>query len=191
MQKKLRRVRVESDDESDKEEPVDDRDRVAHEIFDGDDDDDVPRERSPRAADEEEGEARGEFGDLSGEESGEHNAKPRWCPLFVIASVVCRAISLCCVRRWNEITRRHGCRSGDGIHTLKCWYRPFRGWVCVWPFQVELAWPNRQHDGSVRTEMVHKAKGPRSLPPELPKLWQNLRGLTRLSPDLRCPRVWF
>ena len=71
-QKKLKRVRVMSDDEdSDKEgEPEDERDRVAQEIFDGDDVDDDRREKSPRpAAAEEEG---GEFGNIddSGEESG-------------------------------------------------------------------------------------------------------------------------
>ena len=59
------------DEDSDKEgEPEDERDRVAQEIFDGDDVDDDRREKSPRPAAEEEG--GGEFGNIddSGEESG-------------------------------------------------------------------------------------------------------------------------
>ena len=59
------------DEDSDKEvEPEEERDRVAHEIFDEDDTEEDHREKSPRpAAAEEEG---GEFGNIddSGEESG-------------------------------------------------------------------------------------------------------------------------
>ena len=59
------------DEDSDKEvEPEDERDRVAQEIFDGDEAEEDNREKSPRPpADEEEG---GEFGNIddSGEESG-------------------------------------------------------------------------------------------------------------------------
>ena len=59
------------DEDSDKEvEPEEERDRVAHEIFDEDDAEEDHREKSPRpAAEDEEG---GEFGNIddSGEESG-------------------------------------------------------------------------------------------------------------------------
>ena len=58
------------DEDSNKEgEPEDERDRVAQEIFDGDEAVDERREKSPRPVAEEEG---GEFGNIddSGEESG-------------------------------------------------------------------------------------------------------------------------
>lgn len=60
------------DEDSDKEgDAEDERDRVAHEIFDGDDADEEAVEKSPRPPAERDEEG-GEFGDLdaSGEESG-------------------------------------------------------------------------------------------------------------------------
>ncbi len=79
---------------------------------------------------------------------------------------------------WNDMGRHPkfltpGASSFQLVHDIS-WHRALRALIGVWPFQVTI-------------EMRHQARGPRSLPPDLPDLGHRIGTLT---PCLLILTVW-